>query len=177
MISLRTKDEVTSSASERLFAVADTPEKIANLQPEQVSKLIYPAGFYRTKAKSIVESARIIVEHHKGRVPNTRDLLIELPGVGVKTANLTLNLGFGIEAICVDTHVHRISNRLGWIKTTTPDASESALEKVLPKGKWIEVNTLFVGYGQRVCVPVSPKCDSECSLEPSCPKVGVTKHR
>ena len=177
MISLRTKDEVTSSASERLFAVADTPSAMSNLDPDRVSKLIYPAGFYRTKAKSIVECARIITERYNGEVPSIREHLIEFPGVGVKTANLTLNLGFGIEAICVDTHVHRISNRLGWITTATPEASESALELVLPRDKWIEVNTLFVGYGQRVCAPISPKCDAECPLATVCPKMGVTKHR
>ena len=177
MISLRTKDDVTSSASERLFAVAHSPAEMSNLQPDVVAKLIYPAGFYRTKAKSIVECSRILVERFDGRVPDKRAELIELPGVGVKTANLTLNLGFGIEAICVDTHVHRISNRLGWIETNTPEASESALERVLPKNKWIEVNTLFVGYGQKVCAPISPKCESECPLEPECPKIGVTKHR
>lgn len=176
MISLRTKDDVTSAASQRLFEIAETPEEMADLPIDRIATVIYPAGFYRTKAKHIAACARIIVDEYGGEVPAEKESLTKLPGVGVKTANLTLNLGFGIEAICVDTHVHRIANRLGWITTATPEESESALEQVLPRSKWIEVNALFVRYGQQVCTPVSPKC-STCPLVEVCPKIGVTKHR
>ena len=176
MISLRTKDEVTSAASGRLFDHGESPKEIAELSEETIAELIYPAGFYRTKSRHIRECARIIRDVYGGSVPADRDALTSLPGVGVKTANLTLNLGFGIEAICVDTHVHRISNRLGWIKTDRPESSESALEAVLPREYWIEINSLFVRYGQNVCVPVSPKC-SECPLSSQCAKTGVTRSR
>lgn len=176
MISLRTKDEVTTAASERLFAVAPTPWQLAELDEERIVELIYPAGFYRTKAKHLRECARILTSRFDGAVPRTREELTSLPGVGVKTANLTLNLGFGIEAICVDTHVHRISNRLGWIDTKTPEESESALQQVIPKSLWIEINSLFVSYGKSVCAPVSPRC-SECPLFDICPKRDVARHR
>ncbi len=176
MISLRTKDEVTASASKRLFDVADTAAAVAELTEKTVAGLIYPAGFYHTKARHIIGCARIIRDRHAGRVPATREELLALPGVGVKTANLTLNLGFGVEAVCVDTHVHRIANRLGWIDTDTPEASEGALEKVLPRALWIEVNSLFVAYGRSVCTPVSPKC-SECSVAEACRQVGVSRRR
>ena len=176
MISLRTKDEVTSQASARLFGQAKTPAEMAELSEQTIANLIFPAGFYRTKAKHIRACAQILRDSYNGEVPSERDALTSLPGVGVKTANLTLNLGFGIDAICVDTHVHRISNRLGWIDTKTPEESEKALEQVLPRSRWIEINGLFVRYGQNVCAPVSPKC-SDCPVESWCPKIGVTKSR
>lgn len=175
MISLRTKDEVTSQASERLFGEARTPSEMAALSEDRIAELIYPAGFYRNKAKHIRSTSRMLCNRHDGKVPPQREALVALPGVGVKTANLTLNLGFGIEAICVDTHVHRISNRLGWIDTRTPEESECALEVMLPKSHWIEVNALFVRFGRQVCTPVSPKC-SECPVA-ACPRVGVERSR
>lgn len=176
IISLRTKDEVTSAASRRLFAEADTPSAIAALGEAEISKLIYPAGFYRNKARHIKQSSRILVDEFNGQVPADKDLLLGLPGVGVKTANLTLNLGFGIDAICVDTHVHRISNRVGWVETRTPEETEKDLEKILPKKYWIEINGLLVTYGKGVCTPRSPRC-STCPLSAECPKNGVLRTR
>ena len=176
MISLRTKDEVTLAASRRLFAEAATPPDIDALGADRVAKLIYPAGFYRTKAENIIKVCGLLRSRHDGEVPRTIDELTNLPGVGRKTANLVLSLGFGIDAICVDTHVHRISNRLGWVTTRTPEQTEFALMEILPREHWIEINELLVAYGQSVCVPVSPWC-SRCALSGSCPKRGVERHR
>ena len=176
IISLRTKDEVTGPASKRLFALADTPEGILQLSEKTISETIFPAGFYRNKARQIRECASIILTEHGGEVPASKDALIALPGVGLKTANLTLNLGFGIDVICVDTHVHRISNRLGWVSTKSPDDTERELSLVLPRKYWIEINPLLVTYGQSVCTPVSPHC-STCPLGEECPRVGVTRTR
>lgn len=175
VISLRTKDQVTSKASERLFARASYPEKMARLSEDVIADLIYPAGFYRTKAAHIRTIAEEI-SSRGGSVPDDMESLLTLPGVGRKTANLTLNLGFGIDGICVDTHVHRISNRIGWISTKNPEETEFALMDILPKEYWIEINELLVAYGQNVCKPVSPKC-SECGFQETCPKIGVAKHR
>ena len=176
MISLRTKDDVTSSASERLFEKASDPRSLAALPVEEIAELIYPAGFYRTKAAHIQETARILRDSFSGRVPPDRETLLTFPGVGVKTANLTLNLGFGINVICVDTHVHRISNRMGWVSASTPQQTETELMKVLPERYWIEINELLVRFGQTVCTPVSPFC-STCSMPAWCRRIGVTKSR
>lgn len=175
IISLRTRDEVTTEASDRLFRRAATPAAIAALTEEEIARLIYPAGFYRNKAKSIRRSAHAILEQG-GSVPRERDRLLELPGVGVKTANLTLSLGYGLPFICVDIHVHRISNRLGWVETDTPEATETALMRVLPRRYWIEINGLFVAFGQHICTPQSPRC-SGCPLRTDCRRVGVTRSR
>lgn len=176
VISLRTKDEVTAQASARLFAVAATPETLARLQETRIAKLIFPAGFYNTKAKQIREISRRIARDHGDRVPADREALLALPGVGRKTANLVLGLGFGIPVICVDTHVHRISNRLALVRTKNPEETEHALEKVLPRRLWIEINDLLVTFGQNVCQPVSPWC-STCPLAARCPRIGVGRHR
>ena len=176
MISLRTKDEVTLAASHRLFAVADTPEKMAALEEQSIAEIIYPAGFYKTKATNIKEASRIIAHRYHGMVPPDREALMDLPGVGTKTASLTLSLGFGIDAICVDTHVHRIVNRLGWIDTDTPEKSEKALEQVLPRNYWIPVNELLIHFGQQICRPQSPFC-SRCPLTTECPRIGVGRTR
>jgi endonuclease-3 len=176
LISLRTKDEVTDAASQRLFAKADTPAKMLELRASQIAKLIFPAGFYRTKAKHILEISRTLMNGYAGRVPDTLEELLKLKGVGRKTANLVLSIGFGKPAICVDTHVHRISNRLGWVKTKTPEQTEEALRKILPKRYWIPINDLLVTFGQNICQPVSPWC-SECPLEKECPKIGVKYRR
>lgn len=176
IISLRTKDEVTLQASRRLFALADTPQKMLSYSEEDIAQAIYPAGFYKTKARNILAVSRILTETYHGRVPNTRLELLKLPGVGIKTANLTLNLGYGIDAICVDCHVHQIANRMGWVSTKTPEQTEPALEQVMPKAYWIPLNELLVTYGQYVCTSVSPKC-SLCPYTTTCPKVGVTKQR
>lgn len=176
VLSLRTKDAVTLQASGRLFALADTPEKMSELSVEDVENAIYPAGFYRTKARRILEISEILLTCYAGKVPASQKALLALPGVGIKTANLTLNLGFGIEAVCVDTHVHRIANRLGWIQTKTPEESERALSALLPRKYWIPLNEMLVAYGQRICTPVSPYC-SRCPVSEVCPKTGVTKSR
>ncbi len=176
LLSLRTKDETTLKASERLFKVADTPEKMLNLSKEQIEKLIYPVGFYHRKAEQILKISKILIKKYNGKVPDDLDELLKLPGVGRKTANLVLNEGFGKLGICVDTHVHRISNRLGLVKTKTPEQTEFALRKILPEKYWIIFNTLLVTLGQNICTPISPKC-SICPIERYCPKVGVTKHR
>jgi endonuclease III len=176
VISLRTKDAVTAAASSRLFATARTPATLAALPEGRIAKLIFPAGFYHTKARQIREIARRIADEHGGRVPAEREALLALPGVGRKTANLVLGLGFGVPAICVDTHVHRISNRLGLVRTRTPEQTEYALELVLPKRHWIDINDLLVTFGQQVCQPVSPWC-SRCPLAARCPRTGVAKSR
>lgn len=176
LISLRTKDDVTIAASRRLFALADTPQAMLGLAPEEIEKAIYPAGFYRTKAKNILSISEILLRKYDGLVPDSQDALIALPGVGIKTANLTLNLGFGIEAICVDCHVHQIANRMGWIETSTPEQSEKELQKIMPRRFWIPLNELLVTYGQHICTPMSPWC-GKCPMQERCPRVGVLRSR
>lgn len=176
VISLRTKDEVTIEASKRLFARASDPAEMGDMDEETLQETIYPAGFYRVKAKHILEICRILLDEYGGKVPKDREALMALPGVGLKTANLTLSIGYDQPYICVDTHVHRISNRLGWVDTPTPEKTEKALMEVLPEEFRIPINELFVRFGQALCSPVSPRC-SKCPLEPRCPEIGVTKSR
>ncbi len=176
MISLRTKDNVTLEASKRLFKNADTPEKLSGLSEETIEKLIYPAGFYKTKAKNIKKTAQILISHFNSKVPKTMDELLTLPGVGRKTANLIRNLGYNLNGICVDTHVHRISKRTGWISTSNPEETEYALMKILPEKYWISINELLVMFGQTLCKPISPFC-SKCPIPEHCKRVGVKKSR
>lgn len=176
LISLRTKDEVTIAASRRLFELATDPYEMVRLSEEEIAQAIYPAGFYKTKARNIRLISEILIERHDAQVPPTREQLLALPGVGIKTANLTLNLGFGIEAICVDCHVHQIANRLGWIETKNPTESEGALMQIMPKRFWIPLNELLVRFGQVICRPISPFC-SRCPESERCPKIGVTTRR
>lgn len=177
LISLRTKDEVTGKATERLFKFASTPEKMALLDPEVIEKAIFPAGFYRTKAKTIINACTVLNVKHGGEVPSTIEELVAIKGVGRKTANLVLSSGFGIEAICVDTHVHRICNRWGYVTTKTADATEMVLRKQLPRAYWIRINALLVVMGQNICRPISPICSS-CTLRDwFCPALGVEKSR
>ncbi len=176
MISLRTKDAVTTVASDRLLKAAATPAALAALPESRIARLIYPAGFYRTKARSLRRTARLLVQEHGGTVPRTMDELLCLPGVGRKTANLVLNLGYGLPGICVDTHVHRISNRTGWVKTKDPAGTEQALMEILPRRYWIGINELLVRFGQSICTPLSPHCSS-CPITSWCARVGVTKSR
>jgi len=176
IISLRTKDEVTHEASRRLFRLADTPAALAEHPEHEIAAAIYPAGFYKTKAGQLRRIASILVREHGGAVPDDEAALLALPGVGRKTANLVLGLAFGIPAICVDTHVHRISNRLALVATTTPEATETALRSVLPEDLWIDINDLLVTFGQNRCHPTSPRCTG-CPLDDLCPRVGVTRHR
>jgi endonuclease III len=176
MISLRTKDEVTAPASERLLAAAPTAARLAGMGEARIARLIYPAGFYRTKARALRAAARLLVDSHGGRVPHTMEELLALPGVGRKTANLVRNLGFGLDGICVDTHVHRIANRLGWVRTRDAGQTESALMRVLPRRYWIPINELLVRWGQSVCTPLSPWC-STCEAARWCRRTGVGRAR
>jgi len=176
VISLRTKDEVTAESSQRLFSIAPNPDKLAELDVEIIAKAIYPAGFYNTKARQLKDIGRILRDEYGGEVPPDESPLLALPGVGRKTANLVLGLGFGIPAICVDTHVHRISNRLGLVITKTPEQTERALNEVLPMDLWVPINDLLVTFGQNRCHPTSPRC-TECPLKDLCPRVGVSRHR
>jgi endonuclease-3 len=176
VISLRTKDEVTAVASRRLLELAPTPARLAELPERTIAKAIYPAGFYRTKARQLRRIGSILEESHGGAVPADEEGLLALPGVGRKTANLVLGLGFGVPAICVDTHVHRISNRLGLVETTSVHSTELALQKLLPRAFWIPINDLLVTFGQNRCHPMSPRC-SGCPLDDLCPRFGVTRHR
>ena len=176
VISLRTKDEVTAEASRRLFEIAPTPDRLAKLEEERIARAIYPAGFYNTKAAQLKEIARIIRDDFDDEVPASEAELLAMPGVGRKTANLVLGLGFGIPAICVDTHVHRISNRLGMVSTKTPEQTERALMQVLPRDLWVPINDLLVTFGQNRCHPTSPRC-TDCPLADLCPRVGVTRSR
>jgi endonuclease-3 len=176
IISLRTKDEVTNPASRRLFALAPIPEKLAALSRETIAETIYPAGFYKNKARQLKEIGQILSTRHEGRVPSDEKQLLALPGVGRKTANLVLGLGFGAAAICVDTHVHRISNRLGWVSTRDQHETERELQKLLPKDLWTPINDLLVTFGQNHCHPTSPRC-STCCLSELCPRLGVSRHR
>jgi endonuclease-3 len=176
ILSLRTKDTVSLPASIRLFELAKIPKAMLSLTIEQIQKAIYPVGFYRRKALSVKKICHILLGKFDGVVPNNAQELMTLPGVGLKTANLVLAEGFQIPALCVDTHVHRIVNRLGWVDTTTPEQTERALQQIIPREKWMEINSLFVMWGQNICVPVSPRC-SVCPLAPFCPRVGVVKSR
>jgi endonuclease-3 len=176
LLSLRTKDKTTSEASARLFALAHTPAGLLNLSPRKIERTIYPVGFYRTKAKAIHAICRRLLEVHGGKVPQSIDELITLPGVGRKTANLVVTVGYQKPGICVDIHVHRISNRWGYVKTRTPEETEQALRAQLPKRYWITFNDLLVPYGQNLCQPVSPFC-SRCRLSTMCDRVAVTRSR
>jgi endonuclease III len=176
ILSLRTQDRTTGPASERIFSLADTPEKMVGLTPEIIEKAIYPVGFYRTKAVQILDISRTLIDRFGGRVPDEIGELLRLKGVGRKTANLVVTLGFGKPGICVDTHVHRICNRWGYVATRTPEETEFALRKKLPKQYWLVINDLLVTFGQNQCVPISPKC-STCPLPHLCDRVGVVKSR
>ncbi len=176
ILSARTKDEVTSEASKRLYQEVHTPKELANMDIKKIEKLIYPVGFYKTKAKNIKKTAQFLIEDYQGKVPSTMEELLELPGVGRKTANLVLGEAFKKDAICVDTHVHRISNRLGILKTKTPHETEMDLIKFLPREYWITYNTFLVGHGQSTCNPISPFC-SRCSVKKYCKQVDVKTKR
>jgi len=176
ILSLRTRDQTTAQASERLFALADTPGKLARLSPGEVEQAIYPVGFYRNKALQILEISRQLQQLHGGQVPDEMDALLQFKGVGRKTANLVLTLGFGKPGICVDIHVHRICNRWGYVRTKSPAETEQALRATLPQQYWIPINDLLVCFGQNQCTPVSPRCTS-CPLELLCDRVGVVKYR
>ena len=172
ILSLRTKDETTLPASERLFALAETPQKMLTLTPRQIEQAVYPVGFYRTKARTILNICKDLLEKFQGKVPDDLDTLLTFKGVGRKTANLVLTEGYGIPAMCVDTHVHRISNRFGYVQTKTPEETEMVLRKILPKKHWMHYNALLVTWGQNICKPVSPLC-THCGVKAYCKRVGV----
>jgi endonuclease-3 len=176
ILSLRTQDSTTAHASRRLFALADSPETMVKLTAKKIERAIFPVGFYRTKAKTILEICRILIEKYSGKVPDEIDELIKFKGVGRKTANLVVTLGYNKPGICVDTHVHRISNRWGYVKTATPAKTEVALREKLPKQYWIQYNDLLVSFGQQLCRPISPLC-SQCPVAKYCNQIGVTTRR
>ena len=176
ILSLRTQDGTTAQAAHRLFALAESPEAMVRLTAKRIEKAIYPVGFYRTKAKIIRAICATLLRAYEGKVPDDIDELLKFKGVGRKTANLVVTLGYRKPGICVDTHVHRISNRWGYIKTTTPEKTEFALRAKLPKGYWIEYNDLLVSFGQLLCRPISPLC-SQCPVARYCSLTGVTVRR
>jgi endonuclease III len=172
LLSLRTKDEVTEVATDRLFSLASTPEEMLKVPQAKIAKTIYPVGFYHVKAKTIHSVCRDLINRFNSQVPDDLDELLSIKGVGRKTANLVVSLAYGKEGICVDTHVHRISNRLGYVKTKTPDETEFALRAKLPHKHWIIYNTIMVAFGRKTCKPVSPLC-SQCPIFKYCDRVGV----
>jgi endonuclease-3 len=176
VLSLRTQDATTAKASHRLFAVADSPQAMMKLTAKRIEKLIFPVGFYRTKAKNILSICQTLIDSYGGQVPDEIDELLKLKGVGRKTANLVVTLGYKKPGICVDTHVHRISNRWGYVRTKTPEKTEFALRKMLPKQYWIEYNDLLVSFGQHLCRPISPMC-SRCPVSKYCDQISVTVRR
>ena len=176
LLSLRTRDDTTLPASQRLFRLARTPRTLRRLPLRAIERAIFPVGFYRTKARTLHAVCNALLERHGGRVPSDFDALLALPGVGRKTANLVVTVAFGQDGICVDTHVHRISNRWGYVRTRTPEQTEQALRQRLPRRYWRSYNGLLVPFGQRMCQPVSPWC-SRCPLRAVCPRIGVTHSR
>lgn len=176
LLSLRTRDPVSLAASIRLFEYAKTPQEMLKISTAKIEKLIYPTGFYRRKAKLLHEVSHDLLNRFKGKVPPNLEELTSINGVGLKTANLVLGVAFEIPAICVDTHVHRISNRLGLVKTKTPEETEHELKKILPSKYWVEYGHLMVQWGQNICVPISPFC-SKCAIAKLCPRIGVTHSR
>ena len=176
IISLRTKDEVTLVASERLLEKAAGPAELYAMKEEKIENLIYPAGFYRNKAASLKKIARILLEQYDGKVPASMDALLALPGVGRKTANLVLTEAFDLDGLCVDIHVHRISNRCGWLSSKNPEETEMILREILPKKYWKRINYLLVLYGQSLCRPVSPFC-SRCVIGKHCFRRDVERSR
>ncbi len=176
LLSLRTKDTVSLPASHRLFSIAQSPQIMLRIPIKQLEKIIYPVAFYRKRSEQLHTVCKDLIERFDGKVPSSEEDLLSIKGVGRKTMNLVRGEGFGIPAICVDTHVHRISNRLGLVITKKPEETEIALQKLLPKEYWIDYNRLLVMWGQNICVPISPFC-SRCAIADLCPRVGVKKSR
>jgi endonuclease-3 len=176
LLSLRTQDKNTENVSQKLFAVASTPKQIANLPLKKLEKLIYSSGFYKNKARTIKHVSKVILEKYKGKVPNTEKELLSIKGIGRKTANVVLNFAFNKPALPIDTHCHHIPNKLGWIKTSKPEETERALEKLLLQKYWKEFNAIFVLFGKTICVPISPFC-SKCPVNEYCRKINVVRSR
>lgn len=176
LLSLRARDENTERVSEQLFKVADTPQKILNLPIKKLEKLIYSSGYYKNKARILKHVSSELIKRFHGKVPNSREDLMSIKGIGPKTSNIVLAFAFGECVIPVDTHCHRVPNRLGWIKTKKPEETEKELEKILSKKYWCEFNAIFVQFGREICQPISPKC-SICPVRNYCMKVGVERSR
>lgn len=176
LLSLRSRDETTEKISEELFKIADTPEKIIDIPLGKLEGIIYSTGHYHKKALTLKNVSKEILEKFNGKVPNTREHLLSIKGIGPKTANIVLNFAFNQPTLPIDTHCHRIPNRLGWIKTKTPEQTEFQLYRILPKKYWMEFNGIFVLFGRTICTPISPKC-SKCPVSKYCPKIGVFKSR
>jgi endonuclease III len=176
LLSLRARDENTEKVSARLFEIADTPEKIVSLSVEKLEKLIYSSGHYKKKARVLQHVSRELIDRFDSKVPDDKDKLLSIKGIGPKTANIVLAFAFGKAVLPIDTHCHRIPNRLGWVKTKTPEKTEKELEKILPKRYWNNFNAIFVQFGRDICQPISPWC-SKCPVEKYCRKVGVEKKR
>ena len=172
ILSLRTKDEVTREAAVRLFKLAEKPQEMVKISEDEIAKAIYPVGFFRNKARTILNISQTLLNKYGGNVPDSIEKLTKLKGVGRKTANLVVTLAYNKPGICVDTHVHRITNRWGYVKTKHPDETEQELRKKLPHKHWMEINNLLVLFGKNVCKPVGPRCDI-CPLNEFCPKIGV----
>jgi endonuclease III len=176
LLSLRAKDEITDKISKELFKIADTPKKILNLPIKRLEKIIFSSGHYKKKARTLQHVSKILIEDFNGKIPKTRDELLSIKGIGIKTANLVLSFAFGQEYIVVDTHVHRIANRLKWVKTNNADKTELILKDSIPKKFLKEANGILILFGREICKPISPMC-SQCPLNNNCPKIGVTKSR
>tara|TARA_Y100000310_G_C20681603_1_gene816290 strand:- start:99 stop:761 length:663 start_codon:yes stop_codon:yes gene_type:complete len=176
LLSLRTRDENTEKTSKNLFSVASTPEQILNLSTKKLEKLIFSSGHYKKKARTLKHVSKTLIENHKGKVPDNKEKLLSIKGIGPKTANIVLNFAFNQQVLPIDTHCHRIPNRLGWIKTKKPEQTEKELEKILDKKYWKEFNGIFVLFGKTICQPISPWC-SKCPVNLYCPKIGVIKRR
>jgi len=176
LLSLRTKDETTEKVSENLFKIADTPEKISSISIKKLEKIIFSSGHYKKKAKILKHVSKEILKKYKGKVPNTKEELLSIKGIGPKTANIVLAFAFNKKVLPIDTHCHRIPNRLGWINTKTPEKTEKELEKILPKKYWKEFNAIFVKFGKEICRPTSPLC-SKCPINKDCLKINVKKQR
>ncbi|MEN7982253.1 MAG: endonuclease III [Nanoarchaeota archaeon] len=176
LLSLRARDENTEKVSEKLFKIANTPEKIISLPMKKLEKIIFSSGHYRKKAKTLQHVSRVLIDKYNSKVPDTYEKLISIKGIGPKTANIVLAFAFGKLVLPIDTHCHRIPNRMGWIKTKTPEQTEKELTKILPKKYWREFNAIFVQFGRDICNPISPKC-SICPIKKYCKKIGVEKSR
>lgn len=176
LLSLRTKDQNTEKVSRQLFAVADTPKEIIKLPIKKLEKLIFSSGHYKKKARTLKHVSEVLLEKFNGKVPDKKDELLSIKGIGPKTANIVLAFVFNQDVLPIDTHCHRIPNRLGWIKTKTPEQTEKELEKILPKKYWNNFNAVFVLFGKTICQPVSPWC-SKCPVEKYCKKIGVERRR
>ena len=176
LLSLRARDENTAKVSKKLFTIADTPQKIVKIPQKKLEKIIFSSGHYRKKARAIKHVSKVILEKYGGKVPDKKEELMGIKGIGPKTANIVLAFAYGQAVLPIDTHCHRIPNRLGWLKTKTPEQTEKELEKILPKKYWSEFNAIFVLFGQTICQPLSPWC-SKCPVREYCPRVGVTRSR